>query len=240
MTTILDMNNASNHILSNLSRIPSDLHTSILSLLGDAAVLSNVRMLVGNSTAPAAPKGAVAGPAAGDGAPAPLPLSIVVKPRSAEAAPKRIYVTAPKYMQEGQRSMVESAIAAVKKLWPEAEIIDANKHWPEGERRGPAWEAGFADLIKTVDAIVVVTNEEGWVGGGIEMEMRIANGAGRHVLAVRSPGGGNFIFYQEVVVEKFRGAGSKSKVPSDIRKSVVGYIVFEEELLLTATHIDTR
>ena len=235
VATILDMKNASSTVLTNLSRIPSDLHPSILALLSDAATLTSVRELVGG--------GAVSASKPVDSEPvvevlASPPLAVVVKPDAAASEPKRIYVTAPKYMQETARAVVDSAIAAIKKLWPSAEIIDANVHWPDGERRGPAWEAGFTDLVKTIDAIVVVTNEEGWIGTGIELEMRIAKGAGRHVLATRSTGDGTFIFYQEVTSEKFRGVGSKSKIPPKVRQSVVGHIVFENKALLTAVYVE--
>lgn len=235
VATILDMKSASSTVLTNLARIPSDLHPSILALLGDSATLASVRELVG-AAAPTS-KSVVPGTASVEVAP-PTPLALVVKPDAAASEPKRIYVTAPKYMQESERATVDAAIAAIKKLWPAAEIIDANTHWPAGERRGPAWEAGFSDLIKTVDAIVIVTNNEGWIGGGIEMELKIAKGAGRHVIATRSTGDGTFVFYQEVVTDKFRGTGSKSKIPPKFRQSVVGYIVFDNKSLLTATHVE--
>lgn len=235
VATILDMNNASNTVLTNLSRIPSDLHPSILALLSDAATLTSVRELVGG--------GAVSTSKPVASAPvvevlASPPLAVVVKPDAAASEPKRIYVTAPKYMQENERPVVDAAIAAIKKVWPLAEIIDANTHWPEGERRGPAWETGFSDLIKTVDMIAIVTNDTGWIGGGIEMEMRIANGAGRHVVALRSTGNGTFVFYEKVTAERFRGTGSKSKIPPKIRQSVVAHLEFDDTHLLTATHVE--
>lgn len=229
------MNTPSNTILSNLSRIPTELHTSVLALLADSAMLANVRALVGGVSAmPSRHEAPVA--IATEGAESLPPLKLTVKPRSAEAEPKKIYVTAPKYVQEHLRSLVDDAIAATKKLWPNAEIIDANTHWPDGERRGPAWEAGFSELVKTIDMVLVVTNEECWIGTGIEQEIRIAKGAGRYILATRTPGSGIFMFYQDPAIEKYRGRGSKSHIPAVARQSVMGYLILDDESMLTAIH----
>jgi hypothetical protein len=233
------MNSASNTVLANLSMIPSELHPALLALLADSAKLASITSFVGGATASVSVSTAKEPVDAkhADGALAPLsPLQVTVKPRSAESAPKRIYVTAPTYIQKEHRVLVEGAIAAIKKLWPSAEVVDANTCWPDGERRGPAWESGFSDLIKTVDMVLVVTGEDGWVGGGIEREMQIAHGAGRYVVAARTPGGSIFLFYQNPPLEKYRGAGSKSHVPKSVRQGVVGHLVLDESNLFTLAH----
>jgi hypothetical protein len=212
------------NVLAVLHSVPATLRGDVLACVTDAAKFAQIQTICAGSAA--APNVALSLSTSLEPSVAPAPaLAVPRTPAPPSAEPRRIYVTAPKHVQESHRHLVDGSIRALQQIWPKAEIIDANAHWPEGERRGEAWERGIADLVRGVDLAVVVTSPEGWIGMGIEREIQTAKAAGRHVLIARSPADGVFVFQDQFEIKKFKGPGSKAHIPKEIRGSVMSEVV---------------